>query len=232
MLRRLLSCLAALFILAAPALAQRPAPDWSRTLTMGPNGAYVLGNPQAKTKLVEYLSYTCPHCGAFQKEAAAALKAQWIRRGLLSLEFRNFVREPYDLAAALLARCGGPGRFLANHDALFANQEVWLKAAQTFSQSEAAAAAGGDQIAQLTRIAEGTGLFALLARTGLSPDAQRRCLADKQALSHVLNLTTSAWDTPDFNGTPFFLLNGKPLANVHDWGALRPLIPALPRSGN
>ena len=54
----------------------------------------------------------------------------------------------------------------------------------------------------------------------------------EQSLNQVLALTEGAQKTPDFSGTPFFILNGKSLANVHDWASLEPLLPALPRSRN
>jgi protein-disulfide isomerase len=232
MLTRFLAPLAALILIAAPAVApaqpKAAATDWTRTITLTPNGAYVIGDPKAATRLVEYLSYTCPHCGAFQAEGVPGLKAQWVKRGLVALEYRNFVRDPYDLAAAMLARCGGAARFLTNHEALFANQKVWLKAAEA---DEHAHNADEDRIAEITRIADKTGLFALLAKRGLSPAAQRKCLADKQQLAIVLNLTAGAWDNKEFTGTPFFILNGKPLADVHAWAPLQPLLPALPATG-
>ncbi len=230
---RLLAVLATLALAFAPsaATAAKPAPrkaaapaDWSRVVTMAGNGAYVLGNPKAPNRLVEYLSYTCPHCAHFQSEGMGPLKSGAIRRGQLALEFRNFIRDPFDLSAALLARCGGGSRFLANHEALFANQEPWMTQAQSFADDTSAS---HDQVAVLTRIAEKTGLIDLLARRGLDPGAQRRCIADKQAMSYVLNLTAGAWDNKDFTGTPFFVFNGKPMAGAHSWDRLKPLLPPL-----
>lgn len=241
MLSRLLSCLALGALIAAPAIAQpkpkakaapvaaRPtATDWTRTVTVAPNGAFILGNPHAQTKLVEYFSYTCPHCSHFAAEATAPLKQEWIRRGLVSLEFRNFIRDPFDLSAAMLARCGGATRFTANHEALFANYDPWIEAAQSFKP----AGDSRDQVAQITDIADKTGLLALFAKRGVSPAVARQCLADKQALSTILNLTAGAWDTKEFSGTPFFIVNGKPLTDAHDWASLKPRLPPLPRSGN
>ncbi|MBB5987177.1 thioredoxin domain-containing protein [Sphingobium lignivorans] len=236
MLRRFLSCLVLPFMLAAPAVApaqqRAAATDWTSTVTIGSNGAFILGNPKAPNRLVEYLSYTCSHCAHFQAEGAPQLKAQWIRRGLLSLEFRNYVRDPFDLAAAMLARCGGAARFAGNHETLFAGFEDWMKRAQAYADAQKDAAPTEDRVEQITDIADKTGLIARLAPRGLAPAAQRQCLADKQALSQVLGLTASAWDSKEFSGTPFFILNGRPLADVHDWAGLRPLLPALPRSGN
>ena len=235
-MRPILHCLAVALLFSlllvapsAPGHAQRSATkDWSNTVTLGANGVFVLGNPSAPTKLVEYFSYTCSHCANFHAQGMPALKSQWVRRGLVSLEFRNFVRDPFDLTAALLARCGGAARFLGNHEAILGNYDAWIARARTVGQPPA----GADRAAQLAAIAEGTGLTAQLAERGLTPAAQRKCLADEQSLNQVLALTESAQKTPDFSGTPFFIVNGKSLANVHDWASLEPLLPALPRSRN
>ncbi len=229
MLRRLLSCLAALMLLALPAAspAQR-AKDWSSTVTLGANGAFILGNPAAKTKLVEYFSYTCPHCAYFAEEATAPLKTTWIKSGLLSIEYRNFVRDAFDLSAAILARCGGAGKFLGNHEALFGNYEGWMKQASSYADD----GVKRDQAARVADIAEKTGLIAMLTKRGLTPAAQRTCLADQKTLSTVLALTSGAQQAdPNFEGTPGFLIDGKPVAGVHDWAHLKPLLPALPASG-
>ncbi len=238
MIRPLLLSLAALTVSVAPATAQKKqapaaaATNWANTVTLAPNGAYVMGNPKAP-RLVEYLSYTCSHCGDFQKQGLAGLnglKMQWIRRGILSLEVRNFIRDPYDLTAALLARCGGPARFAGNHETLFLNQEAWFKQIGPYEAGEGANPPE-DKVAAVTKIADKTGLLALLAKQGLAPAAQRACLADKQAMSDVLGMTAGAWDVQGFSGTPYFILNGKPLPGVHVWTALKPLLPALPAAG-
>ncbi len=219
--------------LAAPAFAQGSAAtaDWTKTVTATPKGAFILGNPNARTKLVEYMSYSCPHCADFAKQATPELKASWIKRGLLSIEYRNFVRDPYDLSAALIARCGGAQRFLANHELIFASFDQWIEKAQDYATH--AADAPKDRTAQLLDIAQKVGFIAMAERNGLSADAARKCVSDPDALATVLALTAGAWDeAPNFAGTPTFIMDGKVLAGVHGWQALKPLLPALPASGN
>lgn len=237
LLRTLLIGLLTLLLVAPPALAeaQRRAPqprDWSRTVTLGANGAYIVGNPAAPTKLIEYMSYTCPHCAHFARDGTAPLVNGWVRRGQVSIEYRNFVRDAFDLTAALLARCGGAAKFRGNHDLIFANYDPWMEKAQAFAASPDAAGVSADRVAQLTVIASKTGLFTLLAQRGLTAEAQRACLADPQAMSQVLAMTEHATDNAGFNGTPFFILNGQPLTDVHDWAALQPRLPALPAPRN
>lgn len=236
MLPRFLLQLAALLLLATPlatlpaaSASAAPAPDWTHTVAAQPDGGFLLGNPAAKTRLVEYFSYTCPHCADFAGQGTSELKTGWVRNGLVAIEYRNFVRDPFDLTAALLARCGGAPRFLARHEALFANYENWMKQAQTYAQAHQNDPQSDDRSAQFIEIAESTGLTALLAKQGLTPAAARQCLSDKAALATVLELTADVWKAdPKFEGTPGFLLNGKPVAGIHNWEGLKPLLPALP----
>src|SRR6478735_1491986 len=111
MIRRFILGLMA-FLFAAP-LAAAPVADWSKVAVRKADGSFVQGNPDAKLKLVEYLSFTCPHCAHFEHEAIGPLTAKYIRTGLVSYEVRHAVRDGYDLAATLLARCSGPGPFFA-----------------------------------------------------------------------------------------------------------------------
>src|SRR3990167_5456855 len=90
-------------IAAAPA---KPA-LWSQTVSTSPIGAVLVGKPDAKVRLVEYFSYTCHVCADFAKAGSAPLKTGYIDRGLVLFEYRNLVRDPVDMTAALLARFGG-----------------------------------------------------------------------------------------------------------------------------
>ena len=58
-----------------------------------------MGNPNAKVKLVEFGSLTCPHCAEFEEEGGKALIENYVKTGQVSWEFRNFVRDPFDITA-------------------------------------------------------------------------------------------------------------------------------------
>lgn len=234
-MRALLAFLAALLI-ALPATAQTPAKpaaatDWSRTVTVGPGGAFVLGNPKAR-RLVEYVSYTCPHCAHFVGEASAPLKAGWVKRGIISIEVRNAIRDPYDLTAAVLARCGGTTRFFGDHEAIFAHQEGWMDKVQAYDPIRQAKPEKTAS-AQLLAIANATGLSAFMAKRGLPVARQRVCLADKKAFDLLAAMADDAWKVKEIGGTPAFSLDGKMLAEVHDWAGLQAMLTAaLPASAN
>lgn len=228
LIRPIATLFAALLLLTGavmtPAAAQAQT-DWTKTVTVTSKGGFILGNPAAKTKLVEYMSYSCPHCADFAKEANTELKAR-IKTGQFSVEYRNFIRDPFDLSAALVARCGGQTHFLANHEAIFSSYDAWMEKAQTYSKDPPKIE---DRAAQLADIADKVGFIALAGKNGLAPDVTRKCIADPNAMATVLALTAGAWDAdPNFEGTPTFLLNGKVVRGIHSWQGLKPQLPALP----
>lgn len=220
LLRILLLALAG--VLLSPAVHAAPAQDWTRTVTQTPEGAYVLGNPAAKHRLIEYVSYTCPHCAHFVAEGTAPIKSGWIAKGTLAVEVRNLIRDRFDLTAALLARCGGAARFFGDHEALFAHQETWFGAARGF---QSALPANASQVATMTEVADKTGLTALMQKRGVTPAQSHACLANAEALGQVLAMTKAGIERDGVRGTPSFLINGK-LTPAHDWAGLRPLLPA------
>lgn len=223
MIRSLALLLALFFIPTATQAA--PARNWATMVTLSKEGAYVIGNPAAKTRLVEYVSYTCPHCAHFVAEGTAPLKAGWVSKGLIAVEIRNLVRDRYDFTAALLARCGGAAKFPGNHEALFAAQQDWIAKAQAYESQPSALPADTKPTAIMTEIADKTGMLALMAKRGVTPAQGRACIADQKGFDTVMAMTSRALEQDQVTGTPSFLVNGK-LTDAHDWESLQPLLPA------
>lgn len=223
MMKKLLLPLALLAVPAA--LIAAPAAKWASRVALTPIGGHLNGSPAAKTKLVEYVSYTCPHCAHFVSEASEPLRDQYMKDGQVSVEIRNAVRDKYDLAAALLARCGGPARFNGNHEALFANQSTWMDQLEAYDRG---AAKPSDQIAALKDIGLSTGLYALMNKRGFTDAQLNACVADPQAMKQVLAMTDEAWNKVKINGTPGFTVNGTRV-NGSDWDAVKAALPAAAR---
>src|SRR3546814_16790857 len=120
-----------------------------------------MGNPAAPVKLIEYLSYTCPHCAAFSAESAAVLRGRMVKSGKVSLELRNAVRDKLDLAAAALARSAGTQGFFAASDALFARQREWYPRGAQFLETNNDRLGSYTESARLGPYAYGAGLTAL-----------------------------------------------------------------------
>ena len=218
-MRRLLALLA--LALATPLVAAPRA--WTAVATPAAQGSYVIGNPKARVKLIEYVSYTCPHCGHFTQQSASVLKDRFIASGSTSLEVRNAIHDRYDLAAATLARCAGPTLFAKLHDALFAQQSTWLDRAVAFDSANAQRIAMYDQAAQLRALADGAGLTDIARGAGMAPAAIDRCFAEPAHAARTIAVAqvTSA----RIRATPTFELNGRLIENV-DWAKLEPMLRA------
>ena len=199
-----------------------PAPnggDWTTVVSATPEGGFVMGNPNAPVKLVEFASMTCPHCASFAAEGMPALRDNYIKSGRVSLEFRNFVRDPYDLTGALLSRCAGPANFFALTDRIFGTQDAWI--ARVKPQVAAIGALPENQ--RLARIASVSGMEALAAKAGVPAARAKQCLSDPKGTEKLVQMRKVAVDTYGLEGTPTFILNGKN-TGVYDWAALKPLL--------
>ena len=204
--------------LTAP-IAAAPTADWSKVAVRKADGAFVQGNPNAKVKLVEYLSFTCPHCAHFEHEAIEPLTAKYIRTGLVSYEVRQAIRDAYDLTATLLARCSGPRPFFAVAPVVFATQDQWLGQTQRWLDTKPALD-GLPPEKLLPIIGAGSGLTKMFAARGLSPARAQACLAGAADRQAVTAQADQAWNMPGFPGTPTFSLNGQMLGSLSGWSEL------------
>jgi protein-disulfide isomerase len=211
-------------LVAASVLMVGAAPNWAGSVRSQPNGAYVVGNPAARVKLVEYLSYTCGHCAHFAAESKTPLRDAYIAKGLVSVEMRNAVRDRFDFAAALLARCGGASRFRGNSEALFAAQEAWLGKAQAFEAENSAKLANASINDSLKLIARGVGLDAVMQGRGFTPAQIDACLTSKADQDAVAAMANEAWNVRKIRGTPSFMINGSVVEGVGSWSGLEPRI--------
>ena len=213
------SILLGLMLLTAAA----PAHDWTTATRQAANGAYVVGNPAARVRLVEYGSYTCPHCAAFAIESQATLKGQMIRSGSVSLEYRHLLRDQMDLGAAILVRCFGAPGFARASAAVFATQAIWMPRYLDWAGNHPEVGSL-PPLRQARAYADASGLTALMERRGLTPARIAACFANRAAVDAITKLSG---DTPiEVPGTPTFYLNGTMVPNVASWAALEPVLRA------
>lgn len=215
---RVLPLLAALLLAAPIVAAPRP---WTAVAAPVATGSYLIGNPKARVKLVEYVSYTCPHCAHFEHEAEPTLAAM-VRSGSTSVEIRNQVHDGIDLAAATLARCAGATAFPKVHAAFFAQQEQWVSRADTWAQGNRERIASWPQLAQLSAIAEGAGLTTIARAAGMPAAAITACFANDAAVKRTIAASEA---TAKVSGTPAFEINGRLIQNV-GWTQLQPQLRA------
>ena len=222
-LRSLAMLFAAITALFAATAAQAAAPS-PVLIVATPKGSHVVGKTAAPVKLVEYISYTCPHCAHFDKEAGDTITLLLVRTGKVSVEYRPFLRNIIDVAATLLVNCGAPSRFPANHSAVLRNQEKWMVQP---SEGQIQRWNGmTDLPARIRAVAHDMGLYAMFETRGYSRPVLDRCLTNQKLVDTIAEENQAA--SKVVNGTPSFFIDGK-LQDANDWAALRPLLEAATR---
>ena len=87
-----------------------------------------IGDENAPVTIIEYASYTCPHCATFHQGPFKKLKADYIDTGKVRFIYREVYFDRYGLWASMIARCGGPEKFFGITDLIFAGQSTWARA--------------------------------------------------------------------------------------------------------
>lgn len=203
--------------IAAPA-----GQTWADTATVSAYDGYIMGNPDAPIKLVEYASLTCGACAAFSADAAEPLREKYVNSGVVSYEIRNQVHNGIDLTLARLVRCGQPESFHPLAEQIWANLESVLEGAQANPAAlEAAMSLPEDQ--RFAAVGEATGLYDFFAARGISRDQARACLADNASVQAIAE--RSEEQSAEFNvtGTPTFFINGTRVEGT-SWDAVEPVL--------
>ena len=126
-------------------------------------GDHVLGDPKAPITLLEYASFTCPHCAHFHTQILPELKKKWIDTGKVKLIYRDFPLDQIAAKAAQIAECAPADRYYPIIDLIFRNQATW--------------ATGSDPIAELAKP---------LRIAGMGENEIKACLANDAKAGRVV----------------------------------------------
>lgn len=153
----------------------------------------VLGATDAPVTIIEYASFTCPHCRTFHENTFGQLKADYIDTGKVKFVFREVYFDRYGLWAGMVARCGGGERYFGIVDLIFENQSTWTK--------------GEPQ-----QIAENLKKFGRLA--GMDGETLDACMTDgEKAKALSASYQTNA-QADAIRSTPSFVINGTTHSNM------------------
>lgn len=184
---------------------------------------HLIGDPEARVSMIEFMSYTCPHCADFAQQGEGAIDMVLLAPGEMNLEVRPVIRNGVDLAVSLLVQCGDPEGFKDRHRMYLARQRQWLAQAQSAPASQQALWARGDRAARVN-VAAALDLDDMLAERGTSRTAINACLNDDQAaLALIRNGQADAAEL-GVRSTPSFALDGELLEGVHSWATLYPVL--------
>ncbi|KFI26760.1 thiol-disulfide oxidoreductase [Haematobacter massiliensis] len=167
---------------AAPAAAEDPARD------------IIMGNVDAPVTIIEYASFTCPHCAAFSNDVFPEIKKEYIDTGKVKFIQREVYFNRYDLWAAMVARCGGDMRYYGFSKTYFAKQRDW---------------AGSDDPAVVAENLRG------IARAGgLNDEQVNACLNDQATAEALVKAYSERAQADGINSTPTFIINGEKHNNM------------------
>lgn len=171
------------------ALAQNSdAVDTSRVLEMS------IGNPDAEVTVIEYASFTCPHCRNFHEGPFKQLKADYIDTGKIHFIYREVYFDRFGLWAGMLARCGGEERYFGLVDLLYQTQRDWT--------------AGGDPAVVADNLRR-------LGRTaGFSDEEVNACLQDGELAQAMVAVYQENATADEITSTPSFVINGQKYSNM------------------
>ena len=145
------------------------------------------GKESAKITIIAYESLTCGHCANFHKDVYPELKKDFIDKGLVRIEFRNF---PLDLAAfnaSKIAQCNNDGSS-SIMNTLYSGQKKWARGK---TPEEATG--------YLKKFLEGENVNVNF----------EKCLSDKAIEDYVLNDRIDGVKKFEVNATPTIIINDK-----------------------
>lgn len=155
---------------------------------------YGIGALDAPVKIVEYLSFTCPHCAHFHADVYPKLKAEYIDTGKVRLEYHEVYFDRYGLWAAMMARCGGEMRYFGITDILYDTQSDW--------------AASDDPAAVVASLKK-------IGRTAGMDDATLdACMNDADMAKALVAHYETNFKADGIEGTPTFIINGTKHSNM------------------
>lgn len=155
----------------------------------------IQGNPDAAVQVLEYASYTCPHCASFHANQYQQIKENYIDTGLIGFTYREVYFDQPGLWASMVARCGGEMRFFGISNLLYEGQSEWARAGD-----------GAAISAALRNIGKVAGL------TDAELDV---CMADADQAQELMAWYQSNADADGIQGTPTFFINGERYANMN-----------------
>lgn len=154
----------------------------------------VLGDANAPITVIEYASYTCPHCASFHRETYKPLKENYVDTGKIQFIFREVYFDKYGLWASLIARCAGPDAFFPVTDMLLGSQMIWARA--------------GDDLAVIGELKK-------LARVaGMADEKIEACLQDQDKVTSLVEWYKANAEADGVRSTPSFLINGTLYENM------------------
>ena len=197
--------------------------EWTQVVTQTEQGGWLMGNPDAPIKLVEYGSLTCPACATFSTNGVQPLEEDYVKSGRVSFEFRSMLLHgTADLVLTELVSCGPVETVHPLANQVWANlPQIQQDIQANGAQLEQAMSLAEDQ--RLPAFAEAAGLLDFFAARGISKEQGRSCLADLDSMRSYAETSANAAEEDAVDRTPTFFVNGRKL-DASNWAQLEPIL--------
>lgn len=172
---------------ATPAAAQETTATTSSDISLVPD--MILGQEDAPVTVVEYASFTCPHCANFHETVFDEFKKNYIDTGKVKFVYREVYFDKFGLWAAMVARCGGPEKYFGISDMLYDGQKDWLASGEDAGIADALRKIG--------------------VTAGMTADQVNACLNDNEKAQAMVTAYQTNATTDKVESTPTFLINGE-----------------------
>ena len=154
----------------------------------------VIGDPNSPLTVIEYASFTCPHCASFHENTYGDLKKNYIDTGKIKFVFREIYFDKYGIWASMIARCVGPKKFFGLTDMLLSSQREWARA--------------GDDLAIVNELSK----IARLA--GMQEEQIQSCLRDGDKIKALVAWYKKNATADGVRSTPSFMIDGQLYSNM------------------
>lgn len=147
-----------------------------------------LGQADAPVEIIEYGSFTCPHCATFEQEVFPQIKENYIDTGKVKFTFREAYFNKYDMWASLMARCGGEMKYFGIVDMIYETQNEWAR--------------------QSTEAGVADAIRTMGKQAGIGQEQLDACMQDGEQLKALVSWYQQNVEEDGFNSTPSFIIDG------------------------
>jgi protein-disulfide isomerase len=163
----------------------------------------VLGSDAAPVTMIEYSSFTCPHCASFHASTLPQIKAAYIDPGKVKLFYRDFPLDNAAMSASMVARCSGD-RFFTVIDLLYRTQATWT--------------GSGNPVDAMKSV---------VAQVGMSGAEVDACVALSELRNGITNVRTLGQTAHGVTATPTFIIGSQTVIGAYPFATFDAILRSL-----
>lgn len=153
-----------------------------------------IGAEDAPITMIEYASFTCPHCKNFHADVLPDIIENYIDTGKVRMIYRGIYFDRLGLWADMLALCGGTERYFGIASMIYEKQKEWTAADSAVGVVD--------------------NLYGIGRLAGLNQADMEACMQDNATAQALVAASTTNAEAHGVNSTPTFVINGKTMTNM------------------